>query len=905
MSENKEIVFLNSKALPEIAEVGGKGYSLIKLSSLDLNVPNGIVLTVTFFNEWINKVKATSLYHKFLELLKKDNNSNDCSLILNQIKDWCLNNLTLTKENLKDIEKSLKLIFPEDYDKILYAVRSSSPEEDLSGASFAGNYETYLGIKFDSVEKYILKSFISCLDFRVIKYKFEKGFDASDVKIAIVVMKQINCDVSGVGFSINPLNNDYDEAVITSNFGLGESVVGGIITPDEYIINKLSKKIVSQKLGSKDKVVRLNENNNETSIIEQTEENKKQSSLTEELIVKIVESIVNIENHYEIPIDIEFGVENGVLYILQARPITTYNTIPRELLTESHEKRQLFFDTTIAIQGFDKPMSTLGSSVLKVLVHFLGKNIFGIKTFDDIRNSAADVVGGKFLLNLSNIGTKIPMEKVAAIAGNANTQLPELLLKYGKDYTNDKVCRNIDISLFRFLSRLPLLRVIFSNYFGQSSKDNFEKAGSEFIAKYEKYIKDNYETEIPVLDILKLMDDELTALLRDKFIPVMAPAVVKGLLPLNKIFEENFKDKPELKGDLNNLTKSLPYITVLMGLDLYKLTYYLDKNTYKDKSQDEFYQDFLDRKFPEGFYDDFEKFIKKYGIRGEGELDIINERYSENPRNLLNQIYSSLVMSDENINPQKDYDETNAKRPEILKKLKSMLKNKKDASKFEDAYQNVINFLYYRESHKYYIIFVISKVKELILKRCNVLLEKNLIDNINDIYKLDIVSLNDILQNVEKYSKEDIMNQMVKDDRAYKEFNSWGSAPLLFDSRGRIITAERKVSTKKNELIGDSVSFGKIRGKAKVLNSVNEKEFYPGDILITKATDPGWTPLIINCGGIVLEVGGMLQHGALVSREFNKPCVVGIDNVTKIIKDGEEVEVDAIEGVVRLLDREE
>lgn len=421
MSNKKEIVFLNSKTLPEIAEVGGKGYSLVKLSSLNLNVPNGIVLTVTFFKEWINKVKTTTLYQQFLELLKKDNNSNDCSSILNQIKDWCLDNLTLTEKKLKDIEKSLKSIFPEDYDKILYAVRSSSPEEDLSGASFAGNYETYLGIKFDSIEKYVLKSFISCLDFRVIKYKSEKGFNTSDVKIAIVVMKQINCDVSGVGFSINPLNNDYDEAVITSNFGLGESVVGGIITPDEYIINKLSKKIVSQKLGSKDKIVKLNENNNETSIIEQTEENKKQSSLTEELLIKIVDSIINIENYYEIPIDIEFGVENEVLYILQARPITTYNIIPKELLTEPHEKRQLYFDTTIAVQGFDKPLSTLGSGVLKVLIHFIGKNIIGIKTFDDIRSSAGDVVGGKYLINLSNILTKVPMKNCVTFANNFNT----------------------------------------------------------------------------------------------------------------------------------------------------------------------------------------------------------------------------------------------------------------------------------------------------------------------------------------------------------------------------------------------------------------------------------------------------------------------------------------------------
>ena len=190
------------------------------------------------------------------------------------------------------------------------------------------------------------------------------------------------------------------------------------------------------------------------------------------------------------------------------------------------------------------------------------------------------------------------------------------------------------------------------------------------------------------------------------------------------------------------------------------------------------------------------------------------------------------------------------------------------------------------------------------MKRAQVLLEKKLIDDINEIFKLKIESLNNILINVNKYTKEQITNILKKDNELYEIFNSWKRYPLLFDSRGRLFFQEKKVSNKKNELVGDTVSFGKVRGKAKVLNSVNEKKFNPGEILITKATDPGWTPLIINCGGIVLEVGGMLQHGALVSRDFNKPCVVGIDNVTKIIKDGEEVEVDAIEGVVRLLDRE-
>ena len=460
-SKTNEIIFLNTKHLPEISEVGGKGYSLIKMHSLNLTVPNGVVLTVDFFQDWINAIKDSNLYKKFLNLLSKENNQKECSMILNEIKEWCLNNLILNKNNKEEIEEALKKIFPKEYNTILYAVRSSSPEEDLAGASFAGNYETYLGIKFDSIEKYVLKSFISCIDFRVFKYKIEKGFNASDFKIAIVIMKQINCDVAGVGFSINPINNDYDEAVINSNFGLGESVVGGIITPDEYIVNKITKKIISEKLGSKDKIVKLNKNINETSVIEQTQDKQKESSLKKEHILQIVENIINIENHYNVPIDIEFGIENNILYILQARPITTYNQIPKELLTKPNEKRQLYLDTTLGIQGFEKPMSNLGASFFKIFAKQIGNKIFGSTNFTDAKNSVVDSLGGKLIMNLSNVMTKVSKVSLSNFMANVNRVIPETLSKYGEEYINDKVCYEIDVSMIGMVWRLPIKRNIF------------------------------------------------------------------------------------------------------------------------------------------------------------------------------------------------------------------------------------------------------------------------------------------------------------------------------------------------------------------------------------------------------------------------------------------------------------
>ena len=749
MEIKPDIIHLNSNKIPLISEVGGKGHSLIKLSSLNLIVPNGIILTVNYFQDWIQTIEKSDLYNEFITHLKQNNLSKEdkaCSEILNKIKSWCIDNLKLDENKKLEIEKNLKIVFPNDYNKLLYAVRSSSPEEDLSGASFAGNYETYLGIKYDSLEKYILKSFISCLDYRVFKYKIEKGFNVSEIKIAIVIMKQINCDVAGVGFSINPINNDYDEAVITSNFGLGESVVGGIITPDEYIVNKITKKIISKKLGSKEKIVKLNTNNNETSIIEQNKDMKKESSLKDELIVKIIEAIIFIEKNYEMPIDIEFGIEKNILYILQARPITTYNKIPKELLTKPNEKRQLYFDGTVGVQGFEKPLSTMTTSIFKKFAHFIGMKIFGSNNLDNVKESILDCFGGKLIMNLSNILTKVPKEFLCKFGANINRVIPEVLSKYADNYKNEKVCYEIDVSKIGMAWRLPIKRIIFYNFFAQSTKENFEYYLKEFMEQNEKFIEENLNSNLSISIIINKILDEISSHFRDYLIPIMFLGMIKGYIEVKKLFEESIKSNPELYEDLNNLTKGIPFVTIKMGLELYELTKFFDKNDYKGKTADDFYNDYLNKKFPKKFYTDFDLFMKKYGFRGVGELDIKNERYYEIPKSITDQIFSSLLTTDENKNPKKDFDDTNAKRPEVYKKLLKIAEAKGFSNEFEEAYKLMMNFFHYRESPKYFLIFTFSKIRKLILKRANILLEKNLINDINDIFKLKIDSLITILE---------------------------------------------------------------------------------------------------------------------------------------------------------------
>ena len=211
----------------------------------------------------------------------------------------------------------------------------------------------------------IRKAFASCLDYRVYVYKKEKGFPTDDFSIAIVVMAQIASEISGVGFSLNPINNDYDEAVFNANWGLGETVVAGLCNPDQFLVNKVTKCLIECKIGKKETQIWLKSDGG-------TEEKKDprhaDRTLTDEHLKVLVEQTLIIENYYRQPMDIEWAIEKNILYILQARPITTHLELPEAMKTKPGEPRNLYLDMTLTVQGFDKPLSVLGANTLSNLL---------------------------------------------------------------------------------------------------------------------------------------------------------------------------------------------------------------------------------------------------------------------------------------------------------------------------------------------------------------------------------------------------------------------------------------------------------------------------------------------------------------------------------------------------------
>lgn len=388
---NKYYTFTDSKS-PELIEVGGKAKSLMTMIKGGFNVPNGSVLTVSYFEEWINTLKGLEIFDKLSQ------NNMDYKLVCKTLKEEARK--MVFSENQKQI---VNHILQEHGKDKLYAVRSSSPEEDLSGASFAGGYETFLGVTERSVFDAIKNAFISCLDERVFFYKEQNGFSVTEIRIAVIIQLQINSAVSGVGFSINPLNNDYDEVVINSNVGLGESVVAGMVTPDEFIVNKVSAKICSERIGTKEKQIVLDSVHG-TKIIEGI---KMKMSLSHSEVRLLSLLICEVEQYYGFPVDIEWAIAEGKIYLLQSRPITTHIVIPKLMMTSANAPRQLYLDASLVKQGISNPISVIGCDCIKRTQRQMFKSMMGKDVMDDPIHGMAATEQGRMYLNLS---TSIKMQ---------------------------------------------------------------------------------------------------------------------------------------------------------------------------------------------------------------------------------------------------------------------------------------------------------------------------------------------------------------------------------------------------------------------------------------------------------------------------------------------------------------
>lgn len=313
-----EIVWFNDLSKEDVGLAGGKGANLGELVRAGLPVPPGFVVTSEAYRRFLKEGKIWDKIQKILENTDVDK-TKELQEASKKIRELIMHSSMPEDLKLKIKEYYKKLSNGEEF----VAIRSSATAEDLPGASFAGQQETYLNIRgAENVVKNVQKCWSSLFTPRAIFYREKKGFEHGKVAIAVVVQRMINADKAGVMFTIHPATGEKDKIVIEGAWGLGEGVVSGTVTPDHYVVDKNTGEILEKEVALKEVMFVRDKRTGETVKKEVPEKKRNKQVLNEKEIKELANFGKIIEEHYEFPQDIEWAIEGKNIYILQSRPIT-------------------------------------------------------------------------------------------------------------------------------------------------------------------------------------------------------------------------------------------------------------------------------------------------------------------------------------------------------------------------------------------------------------------------------------------------------------------------------------------------------------------------------------------------------------------------------------------------------
>ena len=854
-------VFPDSKTTPELSEVGGKALSLCRTAQ-KFPVPPGTTLTTDFFAEWVEQIKASNEWKKLLDKFSESTAKKLYSIG---------KKLVFSDRQLAIIDEIKKLEIFEDAES--FAVRSSSPAEDLEQASFAGEYESSLGVSKEKLAEVIHQIFLSALNPRVFSYKIQQKISIENLAIAVIVQKQIYAQAAGVAFSQNPLNNDLDEVLVNANPGLGEAVVSGLCTPDAYVVNKITHKIISRTAGKREKIVDLGRELNRLD---------QEFCLSNQEIIKISTMTSKVEKFYGLQIDIEWAVTKDNLYLLQARPVTANVPLDKKLITEPGEQKKLYFDMTLGVQGMDFPVSVLGLDWLKRVLGSVGKELLGFNLFEG-KNANMYADGGRAYVDIDRLTSQMGgvqewfnllrlMDRSAVDIVNSNDISEYLIHKPWRIKLQRRVMLRHPALFFRLL-----LYALFPKFFAGRYKKRYVKAllNCERLNSISSF-NELWEESLKIFQVFRM----------ENTMVVVAPAIIA-----QKRLHKYVEDLSNGRSLVEKISSALPNnVTVKMGLGLAKIAEEVKKQG-----------DNAEVVFKESPSHDLRELLadytNKYGCRGAGELDLASKRFGDDESLILSQVQTLL---DSGADSLKMYRERQVEREKAYKELLDLyVGHPFKRMMIKHWYKVILTLGGFRENHKYYLIKCGYAVRRRLLEIGERFYHEKRIDTVDDIFKLSYDELSRSLADPGYDLKKDIE----QNSKYYRKLANVATFPHIIDSRCRIF--KRNISkdnkSKPGCYAGEGVSPGCIKGKVKVLHDPYEKKLGNGEILVARATDPGWTPLFINAGAVLLEVGGALQHGALVAREYGKPCIVGLDGITKKLRDGMFIEVDADTGIVEIL----
>ncbi|MDF2890075.1 MAG: pyruvate phosphate dikinase, PEP/pyruvate-binding [Clostridia bacterium] len=873
----KYVLSFNEIDKTKLLVVGGKGANLGELSRIEgIRVPEGFCVSTEAYKRITEQNIEFKLLIEQLSLLQVSDREK-ISEIGRQIR--------IVIEGI-EVEKSIEKEIIEHISKLgegnAYAVRSSATAEDLPTASFAGQQDTYLNIRgAKEILKHTSKCWASLFTDRAITYRIQNGFDHRKVQLSVVIQKMVIPQASGIMFTADPISSNRKVLSIDASFGLGEALVSGLVNADIYKVRE--EKIVEKKISAKKLAIHAMEEGG-TEEKEIAAEQQNMQTLTDRQILLLETIGRKIETYFGCPQDIEWCLEEDVFFIVQSRPITTLYPIP----ANDGEKR--IYISLGHLQMMTEDIKPLGISFCQFLSFWfsMGKD--------------ADIAGGRLFIDgtydlASPIGRKILLSS----AGKADFLMQKAILNLIKRKDFVKSLPRGKGSINAGTGALSWVTKAIKTY-----RENNIKTVENLIAHNEVLIREMQQrienvTGNELFDFILQDTKGLKAVLTgpENMSVMVVIAYVSSWL--NKNLEKWLGEK----NAVDALSKSIANnVTSEMGLSLLDVAdvvrQYPAVLEYFNHAKDEtFFEDLAGLEGGEAVSASMRTYLDKYGMRCSGEIDITKSRWSETPTALIPMIISNIRNFEPNsscIRFEQGQREAAQKEREILERLEQLPGGKKKAKKAKKMISVLRNVTGFREYPKYSFIKRFQIYKNALMKEAAVLQQKGIIKELEDVHYLYFEEFrNAINTNQLDYS---IISKRKEDYAVFEKL----TPPRVMTSEGEVISGEYNTGNiPQGALVGIPVSSGIIEGRARVVLKMEEANIDEGDILVTTFTDPSWTPLFVSVKGLVTEIGGLATHGAVITREYGLPAVVGVENATKLIKDGQRIRVNGSEGYIELL----
>lgn len=878
---NSLVVDLSQLASASLETVGGKALNLGRLMAADFPVPPGFCLTTAGYR----MAAPPEMVVIAARLDRTESRDSDRGL---QEEDR--NGLSLRGREVMaaaPVPPGVEAAIRGAYAAMgggPVAVRSSATAEDLPFASFAGQQDSFLDVVgADAVVEAVRRCWASLWTDRAVAYRTTNGISHGEVGLAVVVQQMVDAVTAGVLFTANPVTGTRTQTVIDASHGPGQAVVSGAVNPDHFVVETASGRILQQTPG-------------------------RTPSLTGSQLRELTSLGNAAQRLFGTPQDVEWVIDGGgKAWLTQSRPITTLYPLPDDdpLNGQSGTDGATDANTRVylcgtLLQGLTRPITPVG---LHVLALMRGNNRGPWKTVNPGLRMYVDLT--PILRNKS--GREVLAKVLPLADGRSAAILPALL-------------EDPRFSVVRSPRRK-------SGHKGSTAPARTQPTGGEgtqglgvFLGlipgmvrallwpdrelrrarRYQDRLAARLTLPLPATAARRLQHTEdILATTVNGLIQASLPAPAVGYLMLAAA-------RRLLRGiagprELEAVLRGLPHnVTTIMDLELWHLAVSLGgdpevRQAFSDLGPAELAALYSAGTLPVPAQSGLQAFLSKYGHRAVAEIDLGMPRWFEEPDHILGMISNYLRVEDPEQAPDRQFataaDQAEARIRELVERAgtKSRLRGRLVALCLRRTRQ----LAGLRELPKFCIVLVLAEMHRQLTEVGAELVKNGTINAAGDVFFLDFDELRVGLRGA------DLKGIVAGRRRLYDVELRRRRVPRLLLSDGTDLEAAAKPqAAAADRLTGTPASAGTATGKARVIMDPVGAHLEPGEILVTPSTDPGWTPLFMTAGALVMEMGGVISHGAVVAREYGIPAVVGVADATTRLRNGQNITVDGATGTV-------